>query len=241
MSHIGFDRRLNLRWLDAAASGIHNGKTVKEVASGLQRILTREVRGAEARRKTITVLMHIWGGADARASDLRNRASGIFPKLNEGERLWLHWGMSVVTYPFFHDVASVLGKLLRLQGDFRLSHLTRRISETCGERTTMVRALQRVVRTMVDWQVLSETETRGMYRGVEKRSTGRRELMLWLVEALLVANSNGCVPFEELDRLPAAFPFDLSVSLRKIERSKWLEVQIEGLRGPLVLLRRKPA
>ena len=234
---VGFDRRLKLEWLDATASGTRKGKSVKDLSLSLGRLLEKEVKGTEARRKTTTVLLHIWGDADARTRDLRKQGLDMLAQIRTDEVLWLHWGMSLAKYPFFHDVASIIGKIARLQGSIRLSHLTRRITERWGERTTVGRALQRVVRTMIDWQVLAETGTPGLYEALEKRSTDSNDLMLWFIEALLIADSRGCVSIEELSTVPAAFPFDVTVSLRDIEGSTHLETQTEGARGPLVLLR----
>lgn len=236
-SYVGFDRRLKLKWLDAVTSRMQEGKAREEVALNLKRMLANEVKGAAARRKTTTVLLHIWGDANGRTSALRNRALEMFAQLKTGERLWLHWGMSLTRYPFFHDVVSIVGKLLRLQGNIYLSHLNRRVTEQWGERTTVVRALQRIVRTMVDWHVLSEARTPGLYKGSEKKWTDSKELMLWFAEALLTAEARGCISMEELTKMPAGFPFELSVCVPDIEKSNHFEIQRDGLHDSLVFLK----
>ena len=69
----------------------------------------------------------------------------------------------LATYPFFRDVAETLGRLLNLQGSVALSQVTRRVAESWGERSTVIRATQRVVRSMVEWGMLEESGERGMF------------------------------------------------------------------------------
>jgi hypothetical protein len=90
---------------------------------------------------------------------------------------------------------------------------------------------------MVDWRVLVDAGTVGSYKGLEKRTTTSKDLTLWFVEALLTADPRGCVFVEELTKVPSAFPFDLNVHFSDVEASSHLEIQRDGSRRALVLLK----
>ena len=94
---------------------------------------------------------------------LRNEALILFRNRTGRDRLVLHWGMCLSTYPFFRDVAAATGRLLGLQGKAALSQITRRTAEVWGERSTVARAAQRIVRSLIDWRILMETEERGVF------------------------------------------------------------------------------
>lgn len=90
------------------------------------------------------------------------------------------------TYPVFTDVVAATGRLLALQGSFTLAHLTRRLIGTWGKRSTLERAAQRIVRSMVQWGVVRDTATRGMYEGVLRRKQIGAAAGIVLIEAILV-------------------------------------------------------
>ncbi len=149
-SHIGFDRRLDLEWLDAAAAQAAAGTPAETMRTYLWNLLDGVVSGDKfnsARGKTVTVLNHIWGERPNEVAGLREHAIALLPESAADDRLALHWAMMVGTYPVFTDVAAATGRLLTLQGSFTLAHLTRRLVGTWGERSTLQRAVQLLFRT----------------------------------------------------------------------------------------------
>jgi hypothetical protein len=186
---IGLDRRIDIEWLDAAAAQAAQDASPEDMRAYLWNLLAGVLSGDKfnsARGKTVTVLNHIWGEVPEGAVALRRRASAQLAACSADERLALHWAMMVGTYPIFSDVAAVTGRLLALQGSFTLAHLTRRLVRTWGERSTLERAAQRIVRSMIQWGVLRDTATRGMYEGVLQRRAIGPDVGTVLIEALLV-------------------------------------------------------
>ena len=101
---IGFDRKVDLAWLDAVASRVAAGATEEEVRSYLWRLLEGTVAGNRfnsARGKTVTVLAHIWSQVPEDAHSLRDRAVRLLPEVPPAHRVALHWAMALATYPFF--------------------------------------------------------------------------------------------------------------------------------------------
>jgi len=232
---IGFDRKLQLDWLDATAGLCQESLDSGIVAARLHQQLESEIGGLEARRKTITVLLRIWVNVPVEYGRLRGEALQLAAQVSPEERLWLHWGMSLLAYPFFRDVAATVGQLSRLQGILSQAQVQRRMIENWGQRTTLQRSVQRLIRTFVEWGVLAETGERGSYEVCPLRQTENSALALWLLECTLRANGAE-MPLMTLVQSPQLFPFDLTPYAGNLRRSERFVVNREGLDLEMVAL-----
>ena len=237
---IGFDRRIDIEWLDAAAAQAATNGTSEELREYLWNLLDGVVSGDKlnsARGKTVTVLNHIWGDVPPAAIALRTRALSQLEAATVDERLALHWAMMVGTYPVFTDVAAAAGRLMTLQGSFSLAHLTRRLVGTWGERSTLTRAAQRIVRSMIQWGVLRDTDTRGMYEAVPSVRVIGPEIGVLMLEALLVDAEEASIPFDQLVSHAALFPFDLRLNAGHMRTAPQFQVHRQGLDSDFIEIR----
>lgn len=111
-----------------------------------------------------------------------------------GQRVALHWALLAATYPFFADVATNTGRLLALQGDLTLAQLTRPM-QRWGDRSTMTRAVQRVIRSIVQWGVLSDGDQRGVYVGGRQPIPVPAPVGELLIEAVLMRHDGESLPW----------------------------------------------
>lgn len=239
-ANIGFDRRIDIEWLNAAAAQAAAGSGVAEMRERLWSLLEGAVSGDRAnsaRGKTVTVLNRIWGEVPSSAEPLRQRAIAQFAACRDEERLALHWAMMIGTYPVFADVVSATGRLLALQGHFTLAHLTRRLIGSWGKRSTLERAAQRIVRSMVQWGVVRDTATRGVFEGVSRKQRIAADPGMVLIEALLVDAGDALLSFDQLIGHPALFPFSIELNSRQIRSASQFSVYRQGLDADLVELR----
>ena len=208
---IGFDRRLKLNWLDTTVGLCqeHPGLDADFIAKRLKQYLANDVDGTEAREKTARVILRIWVNVREEYAYLRDEALELATEVSAEECLWLHWGLSLLAYPLFRDVAATAGQLSRLQGIFSQAQAQRRIIESWGQRTTLQRAVRRILRTFVAWYVLRDTDVRGSYDVAPPRQTENQTLALWLLDCALQANEAEQVLLRELGQSSYTFPFDL--------------------------------
>lgn len=236
---IRLDRSLDIEWLDAIAALVANNADEHHIGSSLIEMLSATLSGGgkhgTACYKTAKVLFRSWVGVPRELEGFRNRASKVFPTLEADERLALHWAMLLANYQFFGDVTKHTGRLLALQGNCSLSQITRRMQETWGDRSTVTRATQRLLRSIVQWGVLRDTDRRGVYVQASEQVAVPEKLATLLLEALL-RHERRPLPIHQLDRQPTVFPFRFRLGTHQIQESQQFELFLQGLDTELVAL-----
>lgn len=233
---IGFDRELQLSWLDLAAGLVQQGLDLQSIRMQLLDRLAEEVPGQEACRKTVTVLTRLWLRVPEEHIALQREALTLLPDVLPEDRLWLHWGMSMLAYPFFYDVTATVGRLLKLHGEVDSLQVRRRMRENWGQRTTLDRAIRRVLQTLVDWDTLQSLDSDAhLYRAVPLRQTTNPALALWFIESLIQGTRQASghpdqqLPLAELIQSPAVYPFDITSHAATLRRSDRFEISRQGL------------
>lgn len=237
---IGIDRKIKRAWLDATLDCLSRTTDAGQLRQFVDEQLKGELPGQESRKKSVGIVLRIWSGIPARRIRLRDRAVALLPTISGQDRLWLHWGMTALAYPFFRSAAEVIGRLLALQDDFTTAQVQARLLPTWGDTATTRQAAQKLVPTLVDWEVLRATETKGHFLLAKKMPTASQPVQLWLLEALLGASASDEVEAQQLLRLPEAFPFNFTVGVPDLRRHEGFDVHREGLDMEKVALRKVP-
>ena len=165
---IGFSQRIHLDWLEYTANLVLAGNPRDEIVAALSERLKEKLSiGSEPERgnrdKAITILTKIWVTVPEELQSLRDEGLDHLQASGPSERMLVHWCMCMAVYPFFGTVADAVGRLLRLQGTPSAAQVQRRLRERHGERETVARAARRILRAYIDWEVLQETEEKGLY------------------------------------------------------------------------------
>jgi hypothetical protein len=237
---IGFDRRLAFDWLEATASRVAAGDSLEELRAGMWHYLEGKVSGDKFnsdRGKTMTVLTRIWAKVPPPVNPLKTRAVAAFQTSKARDHLALHWAMAIASYPVFSDVAATAGRLLTLQDSFSLAQLTNRMVAQWSERPVLVKSTQRIIRSLVDWGALADTETRGVYGRAPKALHVSKEIALLLCEALLLDNEYHSLPANQLLDHPALFPFTHSLTMAGLREEPVFDVHRQGVDGDMVELK----
>lgn len=240
---IGLDRPVRLEWLDAVAGRLAAGdspRAAREYARGLLEGVVAGATPQTARGKTLTVLGRVWLSPPAEAVSLRDSALKYVAQASAEERLAIHWAMLSASYPFFVDVAGLVGKSLNLNGDVALAQLMRRLVDVWGDRSTLRPATQRLMRSMVQWGVLREGGKAGSFLARPKKIAVSSSVGELLLEGLLVAVQRG-MPLNQLVSHPAVFPFDVRTDLTALSRNERLRVHRQGDQADFVEREDRPA
>ncbi len=245
LTQIGLDRLVHLAWLEKVSSLILDGNTAVDIKATLQKDLKgafqtsrTDVRGSID--KTITILTKVWIKVPTELDSLRTDGLKLLRDVPRCDHLVLHWGMVMAVYPFWSGVAMQVGRLLRLQGSSAATQVQRRIREQYGERETVQRRTRYVLRSYLDWGVLLETGTNGIYTAGAPLVVDDSRLIAWMVEAFLHTREGGSAPLKDVINSPIFFPFLIKPihSESLVAASSRLDILRHGLDIDLVMLRR---
>jgi len=235
---IGFDRTISSEWLDAAVGRVMSGETPEETRKFLWDFLEDVEPGKtnnSGRGKTLTVLTRIWVSVPKQAEPLKQAALKCIAATSGEKRIGVHWAMVVGTHPFFFEVATHVGKLTKLHGHANRTQIKRRMTEAWGDRSTLERTIQHVLRSMTRWGLLRSGEEHGSLIGPAQRINCGEEVGQLLVHSVLLGHGKG-LPFSQLIDHPALFPFAVKLTARALMGNPIFRVHREGDRSDFIEL-----
>ncbi len=204
---IGFGKKIRLAWLDSALEHAASGKSFEQVREELAKEIAVENPGPEAIRKIQAALKRVWFTPPDYCQSLHDAAIRLFRQNHsQNSRFLLNWGMATAAYPFVGTVAEALGRLLKLQKEARRTDVERRIHEQHGDRDFVSRITRYDVSSFLDWGVIAEAQTNGVYLLGRQVRPGNVEQQAWLVEAVLISRGKTQMALSELRHHPVLFP-----------------------------------
>ena len=244
---IGFDRRIRLEWMELAANLMSlqlpvddiRQKLLDEISNHLSVGKSTVNRGSG--EKAFTIITRTWINVPDELIEFRNDGLDLFQKLPKNYHLAVHWGMTMAIYPFWAAIAFNVGRLLSLQSVFTSSQIQRRIEEIYGQRPTIKDASRRVLRSMIDWSVISEAPGRASFQQKETIVLNNPHLIAWLIEAQLHSSIQKKAPLRSVIHADCLFPFkiDNQTGNQFSSFSNRLEIINHGLDDSLVVLTSK--
>jgi hypothetical protein len=233
---VGISQKIKRVWLDAVLDQLAQTRDKTELRSFLDKQLRDELPGKESRAKASGIILRIWSNIPSDHLALRDRALALLPRISGQERIWLHWGMTALAYPFFRDITEIVGRVLTLQNDFTTAQVQGRMLTTWGDRTTSKEATQKLITSLLDWGVLRPTRTKGNFLLSKKMTTPSLELQLWLLEVMLRASAADEIELQHLLRLPESFPFAFTIGPADLRKCDSFNIHRQSLDTDMVSL-----
>ncbi len=81
----------------------------------MEAVVGQDIASEVNRRKAIDILIKIWVTTRELAPALREQAVAFFratPVI--ADRLWLHYGLTLVSYPLFREATAAIGRVARV-------------------------------------------------------------------------------------------------------------------------------
>jgi hypothetical protein len=228
---IGFDRPLELNWLDFVASCFATSGDISTAFAETRNLVAATTGGGasphNATGKSMTVLARVWLKVPPAVAPVRDRAAAALAHLEALDRMAVHWAMCELAYPFFLDAARTTGRALDLADAVTLAGMRARLAERWGARGTMPAASQRLLQTWSRWGVLAETAVRGTYSPVARRPVGE-EAATHVSTIRVLAEPNQAFDLDDLQRSSDLFPFSLPDVRESLRTMDAIQVNREG-------------
>lgn len=228
--------------MDAAAAFSVETTDAAELRTRLEPIVRVDVASETNRRVAIDILVNIWAKSRDVYPLLRDQAVELYAHSSHAaDRLWLHYGMTLLTYSFFRLGTIVVGQLSRHKETITSREVKQRLLQEMGALGALEYAGDRVVFSLRNWGVLVASDRRNVYLPLRQRfSASTQALELWMLAIVLTAHPAEQLPFSDLLRLPELFPFRFQVSLEDVRADSRFFVQRQGIGWEMVSRAARP-
>lgn len=227
---IGFNRTIFLNWLDAAADLRAQISELPSLREGIKETIERDITGIDAIRKSVDVVVNIWHKSAEVNTGLHAQALEFLPQISITERVWLHYGLTLLYYPFFRQTAAILGQFARIGEPITRQAVKGRLSAEFGQLGSLDRSAERIVASLVSWGALEHQKKGNIYiPQLQMLKTNNLDMQSWLFACALLTHPSDQLPFPDLIRLPELFPFKFTVTIDTLRRNNKFDVQKQGM------------
>lgn len=241
---IGIKQAIRLEWMQKTVNLLLAGLDAREIRSELHLHLSKQSEDSETvegskRTRTFLVgnLMRIWVTPETDLLEYRDASLSCLRELPRFS-LPIHWAMVSSAYPFWFNVARQTGRLLALQDRVTQQQIINRVKEQYGDRQTISRYAQYVIRSFVAWGVLVDTEAKGCYAKQPPRQIDLAEVAATVLESALNAEPVPKLALSFVQGNPAFFPFHFTplTGTRISQLNKRIDVSRYGIDDELLML-----
>ncbi len=227
---IGFSRTIKLPWLNAAANFRRQTEDMAELRAALEPVLMPELSGLDARRKTLDVLVGIWHKTARVNPALHTEALDLYSHtVGDRDRLFLHYGLTLLYYPFFRHCAATLERFVRNGENPTRQMVKTKIATELGHFGALDRSVERIIASLTDWSILVNIpDTRAYQPSQNKLGASSKEFETWLLACALAGYEHKQILFNDLVQSPVLFPFKLTVSIDHLRADMRFSTQRQG-------------
>jgi hypothetical protein len=210
LSRIGIKQALRIEWFDEVLRYYQTYKEdEKQIRELLDNFLSDKLqrggvgqRGQKTYKMAITPLITCWVNPFEDTTSIRDAAYDIFIQNPSSNTSVIHWCLMIANYPFWYQVALQCSRLLRLQEKFQNQEIKIRMKEIYGGRNTVERNTRYTVQSLLAWNFIEKTETKGVYKkSTEKIPISPAEIPL-LFHSIMLATDRDRVYLEEISSSP---------------------------------------
>lgn len=230
---VGFDQKVLLHYLDYTAKQSRK-LSKKDMYSNLDGYLREDITGAKSRKNVITMIMKIWYNVPDSITNIRDEVLNEYNDFSKEERLFAHWCMTIIAYPFFKEVVNEFGRLFQLQDTVSSMSIGKRMKDSYGDRRRVEVATSAVISSLKAWEIILPSENRSYIQN-DKVSISTPLLQLLLFESVLFVLDSESLYVNTITSHPLFFPFQFDLNLHELrERKDYFTFHYQGVENLVV-------
>lgn len=230
---VGFDQKVLLHHLDYTAKQSRK-LSKKDMYSNLDGYLREDITGAKSRKNVITMIMKIWYNVPDSITNIRDEVLNEYNDFSKEERLFAHWCMTIIAYPFFKEVVNEFGRLFQLQDTVSSMSIGKRMKDSYGDRRRVEVATSAVISSLKAWEIILPSENRSYIQN-DKVSISTPLLQLLLFESVLFVLDSESLYVNTITSHPLFFPFQFDLNLHELrERKDYFTFHYQGVENLVV-------
>jgi hypothetical protein len=201
-----------------------------ELRAGLEPVLMSELSGVDARRKTLDILVSIWHKTAQVSPSLHAESLNLVSQTaNDDERIFLHYGLTLLYYPFFRHCAATIGRFARNGETPTRQMVKNKIAAELGHFGALDRSVERIIASLTDWGILVNlSNTREYQPSLNKLTTSDKRFETWLLACALQGHSQPQIMFADLIQAPFLFPFKFTLGIDHLRANQHFAFQRQG-------------
>lgn len=224
---VGFDRFIALDWANYALELSSRSGSETDKVSDLKAWLSLRISGKDAARKTANVLTRLWLDPNPDTIYFREEAWKLRLDARKNDSIFLHWGMALLTFPFFYETCAQVGRLLTLQTKLARREIQVRMAEKYSNQGTVPRSVDRVLQSLVDWGALERLSLQELTP--KHRKSSDILFKKWLLECVVFSSPQKRIPLQGVYRTPVLFPFEYNGDvIQIIGNSAKIKIERDG-------------
>lgn len=223
MKAVGFDQRILLRQLDFAVDHL-NRTSINEMHKLLDNFLREDIAGKASRRCAHAIVMKIWWSVPEKHRIIRDYAVSLFPLLKNEEKVFVHWCMTSLAYPFFYEQVNHLGKHLRMADEVRSRVIINEMKRLYGDRRRVEVATSAIFTTVKSWSLIERSKP-GVYYLRKQSQIESSDLKQLLIDVLMEYHDTDSLSIEMLNNSAIMFPFDYYLTIGDINYKRFTIVK----------------
>lgn len=241
-TEIVFRRKVRAAWLEHGLALAADGVAWVDAKASIASMIAEENNGSETVRKVLTHVRRVWFAPPMHCAALHTQALEL--SLNHrsiAARQVLNWGMVLAAYPFLGNVATALGRLVKLQQAVHMDELQNRLRGQYGDREHVSRIVRFDMSSFTDWGILKADKQPGVYLSEKQVKVKDEVLLSWLAEAIMLSTGRSQMALSELCTHPAFFPFAVdALNAMVLDKNPRLRIERQGLHAEYVFLANRP-
>jgi hypothetical protein len=221
---IGIKQTIRYEWMQYVVRLLETESDEQSIREKLKIYLSEKKGNGETGNRSeatmtwvVTILMNTWVSPKDDLKIYRDKLLK-YSKTQSYEKM-CHWSMISAAYPFWFNICYIFGSLFKIQNQITRPQIMKRISEILGERNTVGRCSRFVIRSLVSWGIIKDSDKKGVYKKGNTISITDSTMLSLLFESALFSINDNKIQLSSLNNCPAFFLFDIpSVSGTQISR-----------------------